>query len=144
MIRKAFKSDVPSMMLLADALFNESSYGYVKPCPARIKTTFQTMIDAGFAMVAVIDNKIVGGMIGDVYMPWYSMDKLGIDYSIFVLPQHRNGFIAYKLIKAFEKWCIDNGAKQIRPGIGTGIKNMTRLYNKMGYETVGTWHLKNL
>lgn len=144
MIRKAYKSDVPAMILLAEQLFKESSYGHVEPSKARIRTTFETMIDAGFAMVAVIDGAIIGGMIGDVYTPWYSLDKLGVDYSIFVLPKHRNGLIAYKLIKAFEKWCIESGAKQIRPGVGTGNKNLTRLYNKMGFETVGTWHLKNI
>ena len=144
MIRKAYKSDIPVMLELAMELFIDSTYKHVTPSIARIKTTFETMIDAGFAMVAVIDGKIVGGMIGDVYTPWYTLDKLGIDYSIFVLPKHRNGLIAFKLIKAFENWCISNGAKQIRIGIGTGDKNVSRLYEKLGFDIVGTAHCKNI
>lgn len=144
MIRKATKADLSAMLEIAQCLADESSYSHIKLSKARVKTTIETMIEHGFAMVAELDGKIVGGMLGDTFTPWYSEDKVAIDYSLYVLPAHRNGLIAYKLVKAFEKWAISMGAKQMRPGIGTGNPSMARLYEKMGFQKVGSWHLKNI
>lgn len=143
MIRKALEADIPELLNMAQALVAESSYCFIKPSLPRIEVTIKTMIAAGFAMVAVIDDKPIGVMLGDVYMPWYSEDMLGIDYTIYVYPQHRNGLIAFKLIKAFEKWAFGMGAKQIRCGVGTDVVGVGRLYEKLAFKNVGAWYCKN-
>jgi GNAT superfamily N-acetyltransferase len=140
MIRKAIQTDIPSLLKLADLLVKETSYSHIEPSKKRIKTTIETMINNGFAMVAEVDGEVIGVMLGDVYTPWYSEDKLGIDYTLFVMPKHRNGLIAFKLITAFKKWAVSMGAKQIRCGIGTGVKNVGRLYERLGFKNVGNWY----
>lgn len=143
MIRKAIATDIPSLLNLAELLVKETSYSHITPSKKRIKTTIEQMINHGFAMVAVVDNELVGVMLGDVYTPWYTEDLLGIDYTLYVKPEHRNGMIAFKLITAFKKWAIASGAKQVRCGVGTGINKVGRLYEKLGFKNVGNWYCLN-
>jgi GNAT superfamily N-acetyltransferase len=95
-------------------------------------------------MVAEKNGEVVGVMMGDVHVPWYTTERMGIDHTLYIYPEHRNGWIAVKLIKKFEEWCILMGATQIRPGIGTGDLNVARLYEVLGYKCVGKWFLKDI
>lgn len=144
MIRQGTVEDIPRVIEMGRRLQQDSTYQHITYSPERVAETCKVMISAGFFVVAVVDDKVVGGMIGDVYTPWYSTDKLGLDYTIFIEPEHRNGLLAVKMIKRFENWCIDMGAKQIRPGVGTGDASVTRLYKRLGYKQVGAWFLKDI
>lgn len=144
MIRLGTADDIPRVIEMAEQLKDISSYQHITISATRITECCKAMIQAGFFVVAEIDGKVVGGMMGDVYTPWYSEDKLGVDYSIFVEPEHRNGLLAVKMLKRFEEWCIKMGAKQIRPGIGTGDMSSSRLYQALGYKPVGNWFLKDI
>jgi len=144
MIRNATVEDIPKLVEFGQQLHDTSTYKHINYAPEKVEATMKTLIAAGFAVVAVKDGEVVGGMAGDVHTPWYSHDRMGFDYSIYIEPQHRNGLIAVKMIKRFEEWCIGMGAKQIRPGIGTGDPSVLRLYKALGYNTVGECLLKDI
>jgi GNAT superfamily N-acetyltransferase len=143
-IRPGTKNDIPRIIEMGKRLHDDSTYKHIEYSPERVEVTCKTMIEAGFFVVAEKDGLVIGAMMGDVYTPWYSTDKLGIDYTFYVEPEHRNGLIAVKMLKMFESWCISMGAKQIRPGVGTGDPSVIRLYEAMGYIDVGNWFLKNI
>lgn len=144
MIRQATVDDIPRVVEMGRRLNQESSYQHVEYSPERVAETCKVMISAGFFVVAEKEGHVVGAMMGDVYTPWYSTDKLGLDYTFYVEPEHRNGLMAVKMVKMFEEWCIGMGAKQIRPGVGTGNPSAVRLYNALGYKQVGAWFLKDI
>lgn len=144
MIRPAELADIPKLVELGLKLHAESSYNYITYSDDKVKKTCEMLIKQGFANVAVQNGEVIGVMLGDVYSPWYSEDITGLDYTLYIEPEHRNGLIAVKLVKAFENWCISMGAKQIRPGVGTGHAGAIRLYKAMGYHSVGEYFLKNI
>jgi L-amino acid N-acyltransferase YncA len=144
MIRNATLEDIPEIIKGGLSMVEETSYKHVDYSPERVEATCKLLMAQGFIMVAEKNGEVVGAMLGDVYTPWYTTDSMGIDYCIYIKPEHRNGMIAARLIKRFEEWCIAMGAKQIRPGIGTGNKNVSRLYKALGYRVVGECFLKDI
>lgn len=144
MIREATIDDIPKLVEMGRSLHDETTYKHVEYSPERVAETCRLMISNGFLVVAEKGGQVVGVMMGDVYVPWYTTERMGIDYTLYITPEHRNGLIAVKMIKRFEAWCISMGAKQIRPGIGTGDPNAIRLYKALGYRSVGEWFLKDV
>ena len=144
MIRKGKEEDIERIIEMGLRLTKESSYSNTIMSPERVRTTCETLITHGFFVVAEKDGEVIGAMLGDVYQPWHSFDKIGIDYVLYVEPEHRNGMIAAKMIRNFESWCKSMGAKQVRPGVGTGNPSGIRLYKGLGYQSVGEWFLKNI
>lgn len=144
MIRKATEQDIPSLVEMGKALHDESTYKAVVYSPERVAETCKLMISHGFAMVSEKGGEVVGVMMGDVVTPWYSTDRMGFDYTLYIKPEHRNGITVMRLITAFEAWCKSMGAKQIRPGIGTGIVSVAKLYKSLGYRSVGEYFLKDM
>jgi GNAT superfamily N-acetyltransferase len=144
MIRQATADDIQSLVVLGKIMHDETSYKHVEYAPEKVAKTCQLMITNGFLMVAEKDGEVVGVMMGDVVTPWYTDERMGIDYCLYIYPEHRNGLIAVRLIKKFEEWCIAMGATQIRPGVGTGDKNVSRLYKSLGFNSVGEWFLKDI
>ena len=144
MIRNATEQDIPKLVEMGQALHDESTYKHVEYSPERVAETCRLMIANGFLVVAEKDGEVIGVMMGDVYVPWYTTERMGIDYTLYIMPEHRNGLIAVKMIKRFEQWCIAMGAKQIRPGIGTGVKGAERLYKALGYVVSGEQFLKDI
>lgn len=144
MIRQATEQDIPRLIELGQALHDESTYKHVTYSPERVAETCRLMMLNGFIVVAEKEGEVIGVMMGDVYVPWYSTERMGIDYTLYITPKHRSGLIAVKMIKKFEEWCIGMGAKQIRPGIGTGVTGAIRLYKALGYRSVGEWFLKDV
>jgi GNAT superfamily N-acetyltransferase len=144
MIRNATLEDIPKLVEMGLALHDESTYKHVEYSPERVAETCRLMIANGFLVVAEKEGEVIGVMMGDVYVPWYTTERMGIDYTLYIMPEHRNGLIAVKMIKRFEQWCISMGAKQIRPGIGTGDPSAIKLYKALGYRSVGEWFLKDV
>lgn len=144
MIRNAIESDIPKLIEMGQKLHDESTYKHVTYSSERVASTCRLMMNSGFLVVAEKDDEVVGVMMGDVYTPWYSTDSMGIDFTLYIYPEHRNGITAMRMIKKFEQWCIGMGAKQIRPGIGTGDLSVAKLYEALGYKSVGQWFLKDI
>lgn len=144
MIRNATEQDIQKLVEMGQALHDESTYKHVTYSPERVAETCRLMMTSGFIVVSEKEGEVVGVMMGDVYMPWYTAERMGIDFVLYITPEHRSGLMAIKMIKRFEEWCIAMGAKQIRPGIGTGVKGAERLYQALGYKSVGEWFLKDI
>lgn len=144
MIRPAIEADIPKLVEMGKQFNAETSYKHVTYSPERVAATCKLMMTSGFIVVAEKEGEVIGVMIGDVLTPWYSTDSMGFDYCLYIYPEHRSGITAMRMIKKFEEWCIGMGATQIRPAIGTGVPNAARLYNALGYKSVGEQFLKDI
>lgn len=144
MIRPATTADIPDIVEHGRRMHTDTSYAHVTYSPARVAATCATLISNGFIIVAELDGVIVGAMLGDVCQPWYTEDYTGIEHALYLQPEHRNGLLAAKMVRSFEKWCVSMGAKQIRPGVGTGVGNVERLYEALGFKRVGSFFNKDI
>jgi len=92
------------------------------------------------------DDKVVGIYAGYI-TNWILSDELvAQDMTWFVLPEYRKGRAAIALLKAFEQWAISKGASSICPGSMTGgaIDRIRKLYERLGYKTIGYNFRKDL
>ncbi len=85
------------------------------------------------------DNKVVGFIVGQIQELLWSEDKIANEVVFYVSPEHRGSRAAFELISAYEDWAKKQGVKEIYLGSSTKVKTqqVERLYNKLGYDTVG-------
>ncbi|UVL22390.1 GNAT family N-acetyltransferase [Pseudomonas donghuensis] len=148
MIRSANHEDVPRLIELGVILHSTTSYASMAYNHAKAAAFLHGLIDSpnGVLFVSEQDGVIIGGMAGGLVDQWFNDDLIAYDYSLFVEPGKRQGFVAARLIAAFQAWAKMKGAKQIQMGIGTGvnIEGATRLYEYMGLRVTGPLLMQEL
>ena len=140
MIRVATISDMPRLLELGRRLLSESALSRFTFDFAKAADSLANIITGGgVVFVAERDGEIIGGFAGGVTELWYSKDKVGFDYSLFIQPGSRSGITAIKLVQAFEVWATELGAVELHLGISTGVNidGTTRLYEHLGFQQVG-------
>ena len=140
MIRPAQPSDVDRIVEIGAALHGESDYRDIAYNPVKVGALMESLIQGGgVVFVAEKAGEVVGGIAGGVTSHWFSDELTGFEYSFFVLPEHRHGLVAMKLILAMKAWCKAMGAKTLRIGITTGInvEGTARFYRHMGFRDAG-------
>lgn len=145
MIRKATIDDITRMVDLAGGYLITSSYAQIEYDKNKTQDFLEELLaENGFMVVSERDGQIVGGMVGDVIQPWFSCDKIGIEYILYMHPEYRAGRDTYRLIRSWIEWCKHQGVKQIRPSISSGIQGGERLYQAIGFDIVGSNFLMNV
>ena len=140
MIRAAHLSDVPRIVEIGESLHRESTYQAIPYSTSKVGALMRSLIQgAGVVFVAEKDGQIVGGIAGGVTAHWFSDELTGFEYSFFILPEHRHGLVAMKLLLSMKAWCTAKGAKTLGIGITTGInvEGTARFYRYMGFEDAG-------
>lgn len=91
-------------------------------------------------------QRVRGFFIGSIASYGYSEDMFAFDRLAYVSPDARGLLIIKALIFAFETWARDNGAMHVRLGTTTGVhaERTERLYNALGYTTVGVLTMKEI
>ncbi len=86
-----------------------------------------------------IEETIVGFFIGIVQPLWFSEQKTGFDLALYILPEHRGGTYAVRLIKAFEAFCAFKGCVEVNLSSSAEISTeLARgLYARLGYQECG-------
>ena len=140
MIRPAQMADTMRIVDIGEALHEASTYREIPYSREKVTGLMRSLIQgAGVVFVAEKDGQIVGGIAGGVTSHWFSDELTGFEYSFFILPEHRHGLVAMKLLLAMKAWCTAKGAKTLRIGITTGInvEGTARFYRYMGFEDAG-------
>lgn len=72
-------------------------------------------------------------------LPW-SDDLIANDLIVYVRPEYRGTRHGLDLIKQYQDWAFSLGAKEVRLSVASGIheEKTGRLYNKLGYEHLGS------
>lgn len=140
MVRQATAADVDALLALGRIMHAEapalrgSSFDETK-----VRRVLNAVIDGGAAFVHEdVCGAIDGGLVGMVLERWYSTDKVATDLGVFVKPDKRGGFIAYRLVRAFVTWSTAR-ALPIEMGASTGVapEVADRLYTAIGFERIG-------
>lgn len=146
MIRKACKEDIPTLLKMGKEMHSASSFSSLGFSESKLSDFITYMMEYGVVLVEDKAGEVIGTIIGYTYKPYFSNDDIATDAALFVTKVHRGGMAAIKLIKGFTDWAKEQGVKQIRPGISVGgdIDGVTKLYERLGYQTVGAVFMKEI
>lgn len=147
-VRAATINDIANIIPLCEQLHSNSSYANKGLNLDKTRSFIAMLItsESDNAFVAVEDHKIIGFFFCGLTYEWFSDDLIAFDYSVYVIPERRNGRAAIKLFKAFEAWAKDKGTVYVQIGITTNINviNNSRFYNYLGYQDSGVLFEKRL
>ena len=145
-VRQAVAEDIGSLVALGRVMHQESPlFKMMDWSNDKCAVLGKTLIEQGGIFLAEDENlNVVGMFIGMINEYFFGHDLVANDFALYVDKEHRGGTIGLRLVKKFEKWAFDNGAKVILLGIGTGIEaeRTARLYDRLGYKTHGYTTLK--
>lgn len=141
MIRNANKNDIDQLMIIAESMHAESRYSLLRFSEAKTRQFFNWLIDSDETCLFVAEKKgaVIGGISGYSMAHWASDDKIASDFGLFILPEHRGGITAIKLLRAFKSWAESTGAKLTHIGITTGVntEETAGLYQAVGCKKIG-------
>lgn len=97
--------------------------------------------------MALAERPEVVGLITAQYGRFIYNSEVFVMHDIFyVIPEARGSSAALRLVKAFENWASEVGARLVFVGVHTGMKiEVTgRFYEKLGYRHMGGNYMKEL
>jgi GNAT superfamily N-acetyltransferase len=125
--------------MVAEAEFNLAS-------PDKEQIRLMTMIPNGVVYLAENEGKLLGFIAGMAQRYFFSLRERATDMGFYVLPNHRGGSAAVRLIGALEDWAKEKGLSEIYIGQTTAvdIEKTRQFYAHLGYKTVGFNTVKHL
>jgi GNAT superfamily N-acetyltransferase len=143
-IVKAKQEHFEQLFSLIESMVSESVFAYAKPSRKKIQDLFD--YPRGAAFLAYKDGICIG-FIGAVIAPFFFSDyERATDVGFYVLPEHRGGRAAFKLLYAIEDWAREQGVKEMFMGhsVGGKIDEMKKFYIHNGYKIGGFNSMKKL
>jgi len=123
MIRTAHLNDLPVLVALGKSMHCESRYKKLRFDENKVAVFFENLINGGGCVfVAEKNGEIIGGFAGYASEHYFSPDVVASDIALFILPEHRGGTTAFRLIKAFCAWAKFRGAAMTFIGTTTGVE----------------------
>lgn len=108
--------------------------------PAKVLALFLRLIEwaDGLLLVADRDGVIIGGVAGFVAPQWFSDELTATEFGVFMLPEHRGGMTAARLVRAYVHWAKAKGVAHPQLGISTGVRpdETVELYKAIGLKLV--------
>lgn len=162
-LRNAVLEDVAEMVELGRAMHNESPrFQGADYDTDKVFDLVSGMIEGPNGFVAVVESpvmidsseqvnkhsiekkQIIGLMLGFVAEDYFGKSLTACDLALYVIPSHRCGFTAVRLVKAYQEWAKEKGARLTQLGISTGVNpgETKDLYNKLGFQDAGFLTLK--
>lgn len=149
-IRQIELEDINELIELSKLNLEESRYRFISHDYQSVFTIFYNTVtepEDNFGVLAESKGKIVGYLVG--FKTPYNFNNnyyFSSDIFIYVHPNYRGKLLAKQMTKAFEKWSKDNNCLEITLGTITEIdtERTKKLYNKLGFETVGYFFRKKL
>lgn len=101
------------------------------------KEYFKERIENGCALVAEVDNKIVGYLVGGMseISDYRNVSKMAEAENMYVLEEYRSFGIGGKLFKRFVDWCKIREVERIRVVASAKNTKAIEFYKKEGFET---------
>lgn len=93
-----------------------------------------------------IDGRLAAFMAGTACETFLNDEFNAYEKGLFVVPEHRGGTLAVRLVKNFEAWARAQGAKKVWLGqsVGQNQKKTLRFFERLGYESQGFTTCKEL
>jgi GNAT superfamily N-acetyltransferase len=139
-IRTAKLEDIPRIVDLGEMMHQESNYRDVPFSREKVAALMTHLITRdGVVFLAERGGVVAGGIAAAVAEQWFSDEKFGFEYGLFITPESRHGITAGRLLRAYRIWCKSQGAKRASLGITTGVnvEGTARFYRSQGWQDFG-------
>jgi GNAT superfamily N-acetyltransferase len=115
----------------------ESVFSFAPPSRKKIEQLFNYPKCATF--LAFENDKCIGFVSAVINSFFFSEYERASDLGFYILPEHRGGRTAFKLLKAIEDWAKETGVKEMFMGhsVGGNIEGMKKFYVHNGYRIGG-------
>ena len=99
------------------------------------KSYFADRISNSCALVALLDGKIVGYLVGSIIdvESYRTIGKIGEVENMFVVEKYRSIGVGKKLLEEFERWCAGK-TKRVRAVVTAKNEKAIRFYERAGFE----------
>ncbi len=134
-IRTATPDDVFDILILAKEFSKEAPQSHKWNKEKTEQFILSALQNTNMTIFVIdVDGEIEGALVGFLSELYMSYTVQATELAWFVSKDYRGKPASLKLIKAFEKWAKESGAKQIGMGDIEGISSLEKLYNRLGYE----------
>ena len=141
-MRQATLDDIPGLTKLWYYAKEETVYKPTKISDDKLRSMYTDIINQNnFCCVIERDGDIVGNMIARMSGDFYTDENVATVTAFYIRPEFRGGKKVAHMIMNYIAWAKENGAVQIKAGISSGNLSSHRLYNRLGFETVGYQYL---
>jgi GNAT superfamily N-acetyltransferase len=140
MIRPATFDDVPRLVALGRIMHAESPrFGALRFDAQILERTLRVAIAEHFAMVALHDGVVVGGMVALLTPHWFSPDLTACDLALFIDPEYRGGMAPVRLLHAYAQWAKASGSRMTLFGVMTAVntEKTVALAERLGWRRAG-------
>jgi GNAT superfamily N-acetyltransferase len=136
-LRFATLEDIPVILAMAQKLYVGSPYECFTMDANKTRKMIEKFIVEGqkdfLVLLAHVDNKPVGVLVGYAFEPLFSNDRAAIEALWFLDEAHRSSKIGQQMMDAFEYWAQSQGCKVIQYGmLSSSPPGMERLYERRG------------
>lgn len=134
-IRKAKPSHIPDLVELLRELFSiEADFDFNAKLQEKGLTMMMLSPEASCVMVAEIDGKVVGMCTGQLVVSTAKGGFSGLIEDMVISREYREKGLGSLLLKAVEKWCIDNKAGRIQLLADKNNTKALKFYEKCGWK----------
>lgn len=134
--------NIADIVVLGMALHEESA---ARDIPFDIEYSAQNAYDHiikaenGFGLLAMDGETPVGMIAGRLGRHEFSPAVLGYNHIWYVVPEKRGTPVAFRLLRAFEDWCMYRGAEHIHLGLAAGVlsERTGRALTRFRYKFLG-------
>jgi GNAT superfamily N-acetyltransferase len=125
------------LFALTEQMVAESVFSFAPPSRKKIQSLLDYSKSAGF--LAFEGDKCIGFVAAVIGPFFFSEYERATDLGFYILPEHRGGTTAFKLLKTVENWAKEMGVKEFFMGhsVGGNIEGMKKFYEHNGYRIGG-------
>jgi GNAT superfamily N-acetyltransferase len=148
MLRQLTTDDMPQLLELAREMHKNGVYAAYPIDEDRIAYILTAIIEEPSALTVgyEVDGVLAGAFAGEVIQDLWVDVMVAVDHAFYVREAHRGSRAGIVLLKEYERWAKDMGADVLRPVVYAGVDNdaVSSILSRMGYETAGTIHKKEV
>lgn len=138
--RRAVDGDIPEIVAVVTRMVEGTKFS--PPTPAKMAWVIAHWYNEGVWS----DDGLIAFMVGAVSETFLNEERNAYEKALFVLPEHRGGSVAFRLVRNFEAWAIECGAVKIWLGqsVGQNQDSTLRFFERLGYQRQGFITCKTL
>lgn len=143
MIREATEVDLPDIVRLGSQSLIDGPYaGVIKDVPAQAEKCARIVMAAGKILLSEEEGKVVG-LLGFIFARHHFSDQpYAAELMWYVMPEHRKGGDAIKLLWEAEKKAAEMGAESFL--FTAPNEDVSALYKRFGYKKLEVTYQKQI
>jgi len=140
-VRDATTADILAIIRVLRSMHAEAHVRVFDFSAAKLASFLQWLLEAPGGIALVAGDPIHGVCLGMVQEMWFGADKEAFNLPLYVLPEHRGGSSAVRLIEGYKKRASELGAHPDAinwvNNSGIAIDKTNRFIGKMGFIPLG-------